>query len=257
MLEQRGTRGRSWWSIALVFVGAFIAVAGLIYLAIRFTKEQKRSTRRSSRVYSKTPIPSPLSWDYTNYVSTLPRSGVITDDVLPTVLEVYVKGNVISPVTINYPPVSTRERESAKQTRLVEAGVNSFELKWGVITVQTLKGPVTFKDIQGQYRGSENTFILSSWDWTKPMPQSGVRDRHADGLDPVDWKPFTNDCRLFVISRGVDNALLVRYEQLHAIRSAFNDSIVLVLNSTLAVDIINRLLDSKYEGLCFLVHSTC
>lgn len=252
------TKGRPWWIIALVFVAAFLIVSGLIYLAIRLTKEQTRS-KKSSFAPSTSTIPPPSSWGYETYLATLPQSGVINENVIPKVLTVFMKEHEGTLVTATYPPVTNQEVEAALNQKLeVTIPVSFLELKWNVITIHTSGKTMIFRDLKGQHQTAKSTFLLAPWDWTTPRPENGVFNRHAGGLDPVDWKPFDDSCRLFVISRGVTSALLVRYEQLHAMRAAFNNPIVLVLDSTLAVNVINQLIASQSdEGLCFLIHSTC
>ena len=163
-------------------------------------------------------------------------------------------------MTSSHPPATKYEQEAAarQQRPIVSVPVGSIELKWGVTTVHTPEGALIFKDLQGQRFGAKGMYALASWDWANPRPESGVVNRHGYGLDPVDWKSFSQDCKLFVISRGVTSDILVRFEQVHRVRDAFGGSMVLVLDSALAVDVINQLLASNFdEGLCFLIHSTC
>ena len=42
--------GRAWWIIALVSVVAIVTVAGLIYLAIIFTREEKGRTQKGPHI---------------------------------------------------------------------------------------------------------------------------------------------------------------------------------------------------------------
>ena len=169
------------------------------------------------------------------------------------------RGVMITTVTETYPPTTKQEREGAqKQSASGHLPINLLELKWGVLAVHTPGDVVRFKDLIGRQSGSRGVFALSKWDWANPKPENGVVNRHAGGLDPVDWSSFDSTCKLVVLSRGVTTDLRVRYEQVHAIRGALNNPIVLVLNSSLAVDVINQLLISHFdEGLCFLLHSTC
>jgi hypothetical protein len=251
--------GRSWWAIVLVFMSSFAAVSGLIYLAIRFTKQQTRTVSKGPYMPPTNIIPPPISWDYDTYVSTLPQSGVIKDNVIPNVLSVFMKGGTrTTSVTRTYPPVTMQEHAATQHKHRGIYSMSSLKLKWGVVTANISAGQIRLKDNIGQQSGPRGTFALSMWDWTNPKPTSGVVNRHAGGLDPVDWSSFDNSCKLVILSRGVTSGLLVRYEQMHAIRATLDNPIVLVLNSSLAVDVINQLLFSQSDdGLCFLIHSTC
>lgn len=253
-------KGRQWSVITLVFVGSLATVSGLIYLAIRFTKEQTRTVKTSPYLPSTDLIPPPISWNYETYISTLPQSGVIKENVIPHTLSRFMEENErTTSVTQTYPPVTKQEQNVAQHQNISGLfPITSFELKWGVLTANSPGGALNFKDLRGQQSGPRGAFALSKWDWAEPKPKNGVINRHAGGLDPVDWSSFDSNCKLVILSRGVTFDLHIRYEQVHTIRAAFNNPIVLVLNSSLAVDVINRLLISQSdEGLCFLIHSTC
>ena len=162
-------------------------------------------------------------------------------------------------MTSSHPPVSKQEHDAAQQQKPASILPVSFiDIKWGVITVHDLDSTIIFKDLQGQQRNTKGMYALASWDWAHPKPENGIVNRHEHGLDPVDWKSFRSDCKVFVISRGVTNNINVRYEQLHRMRDALDDRIVLALDSAFAVDVINQLIINEFdEGLCFLLHSTC
>ena len=81
--KDKSMKGRSWWVIALIFVGIFATVSGLIYLAIRLTREQRRSGNKGPYMPPASIIPPPISWAYDTFVSTLPQSGVINDNIIP------------------------------------------------------------------------------------------------------------------------------------------------------------------------------
>lgn len=254
-------------TFVIAAVGGVAIVAVLIYIAIVATRPP-RKLPGAWLVTKANVLPLPATWNYEDYVESVPARGKIGSDIVPGALMLHMQRIGRGTINENYPPARRDELNAAeigarRPVSWLPASVTRIVLKWGVLRVKTQSRPsLIYKDLMG--RSTESGKIaLSNWNWESPAP-AGPKDRHAGGLDAVDIAHFgAAPCDIFVVGSGVKSAIQVSFENFHAIRQQVKTSdggrpIVLVADSLLCVGILNELLAAGYtKNLCFLIHSTC
>ena len=106
-------------------------------------------------------------------------------------------------VTSSYPPASKQEHDAAQQQRSAFIHPSVSWISNGVLSrCNDLKSSIIFKDLQRTT--TEITKGIMHWHHgtgPNPKPENGIVNRHEHGLDPVDWKSFSNDCKLLSFPR--------------------------------------------------------